>query len=191
MKKFIIIFAIFLLFCSNVSAAGNIITFVNGVTIVTNTGLETDHFDFSSSGFVELIISNSYNFSLLNNYQKVIFLYDSNKNIIARSDIIKSSNFVINETLFTNNLSSIPINEGAYIRIRVANGTFTESAILEKYITDNITFFALMSTIFINVLSWISTAFEFVYKNGVLFLLLGLAICIIIFRMVRRWLIGV
>jgi len=52
------------------------------------------------------------------------------------------------------------------------------------------TFMAQMTTIFTQVLSWISQAFEFVYDNPVLLLILCLAIARIIMRMVRNWIPG-
>jgi len=51
-------------------------------------------------------------------------------------------------------------------------------------------FMTTMTTIFTQVLSWISQAFQFVYDNPVLMLILCLAIAGIIMRMVRRWIPG-
>ena len=51
-------------------------------------------------------------------------------------------------------------------------------------------FMADMTTIFTQVLVWISQSFQFVYDNPVLLLVLCLAISRIIMRMVRKWIPG-
>ena len=51
-------------------------------------------------------------------------------------------------------------------------------------------FIGRMIHVYTRVLSWISEAFNFVYNNPVLLLILCLAIAGIIMRMVRKWIPG-
>ena len=197
MKKIAIIILALLIYCVPVFAEDETVVlgyiyFQNGIAIHLSTGQESSDASYSSSDYFSVNIEDPiYLTGLDEQFRTVIFLYDSNKNYIGRSSESYKGSFIVRASSFGNSLTGIPPENGAFIRVRTNNPNVTQPVRVEKLVIENLQFFELMSVIFTQTFAWISSSFEFVYRNSVLLLILCLAIAVIIFRIVRRWLPGI